>query len=302
LSTAHGLLQELVLLGGGGGVELGAVDRLGGDQRAHPAVLATAEVAGGEDVLQQAALQVAEVLGPGQGDRGRHRLEQPLLVRAGGDLAVDVEQVVDGVGVLLQRLARRVERAVAVRGSRPDVLFALLLVQLDAWLDGEVRRGDGLAVDRPPLLAEPAELVQAVLDLLAQQRVVALEPLRVGAVAGGDPVDGAALGGQGGPPLRAAAVDVGERQAALALQLVDQRGEPGGQAGEGVAPGGPGALCLVGADADRGEDGEHEEWTDQGDDELRSNWDIPQHRPHLVQKGEGAGKLPPTERRRNWCR
>jgi hypothetical protein len=211
-----------------------------------------------------------------RGDRGRHRLEQPLVVGAGSDLGVDVQQVVDGVGVLVQGRARGGERAVPLRGGRADVVLALLLVLLEARLDLEVLGGDGGAVDGRPLLGEATQLGEAVLDLGGELPVVALEPLGAGAVLGRGAVDGPALLGELRPLPRAVAVDVGERQAALALQLVDQRGEPGRQPGVGVAAAGPGALGLVGADPDEGQDAEHQEWADQGDNEFRSDRDITQ--------------------------
>jgi hypothetical protein len=150
------------------------------------------------------------------------------------------------------------------------------------------------------LLGEAAQLVQAVLDLLGELLVVALEPLGAGPVLGRDPVDGLALLGELRPPPSAAAVDVGERQAALALQFVDQWGEPGGQAGEGVAAVGSGALGLVGADPDQGEDRQHEEGADQGDNKLRADRNISQHlRRTWYREGRAVGNLPPDEWHRN---
>jgi hypothetical protein len=161
-----------------------------------------------------------------------------------------------------------------------EVLLALLLGLPEAGFDGEVLLGDAGVVDRLPLLGEAAQLVQAVLDLLGELVVVAGEPLGASAVLGRDPVDGLALLGELCTPSPAARVDVGQRQAALALQLVDQRGEPGGQPRVGVGAAGSGALGLVGADPDQGEDRQHQDGADQGDNEFRPNRDISQHLRH----------------------
>jgi hypothetical protein len=148
-------------------------------------------------------------------------------------------------GVLLQRLARGVEGAVALLDGVLELLLALLLVELDPRLDGQLRGLDRPVVDGVALVVEAAQLVQAVLDLLRQQLVVGAEALGLGPVGGGCPVDRGPLPEQGRSPLPAAAVDVADREAALALELVDEGGESGGQAGEGGAAGGPVALGLL---------------------------------------------------------
>jgi hypothetical protein len=167
---------------------------------------------------------------------------------------------------------------VAVRGRGFQVLLTLLLVDLDAGLDDQLLGVDLGAVDGVPLLGETSQLVQAVLDLLGQELVVGPEPLGVGPVPGGHPVDRAPLLGQIGTPQVAVAVDMGDGQAAFCLQLVGQRGQAGGQAGEGGAAPGPGALGLVLADAHQGQDGQHQQGAQQRDDQFRANWRITKHR------------------------
>ena len=177
-------------------------------------------------------------------------------------------------GVLLQRLARGVEGAVALLDGVLELLLALLLVELDPRLDGQLRGLDRPVVDGVALVVEAAQLVQAVLDLLRQQLVVGAEALGLGPVGGGCPVDRGPLPEQGRSPLPAAAVDVADREAALALELVDEGGESGGQAGEGGAAGGPVALGLALADADQGEDGQHQQGAEHADEELGADGEI----------------------------
>jgi len=80
------------------------------------------------------------------------------------------------------------------------------------------------------------------------------------------------------------------------LELVDQGGEAGGQAGEGGAALGPVALGQVLADADKGENSQHQQRAQQGDDELAADGEIPEHRrPTLgTAGGEGARTLSPA--------
>jgi hypothetical protein len=54
-------------------------------------VLVHAEVAFGEHVEQQPALQVGEVFGARQRHRGRYGVEQRLVVDGWGDRTVDIE-------------------------------------------------------------------------------------------------------------------------------------------------------------------------------------------------------------------
>ena len=81
----------------------------------------------------------------------------------------------------------------ALLGGVLELLLALLLVQLDARLDLQLAGDDLGAVDRLPLLAEAAQLAQAVLDLLGQQLVAGPEALGLGPVGGGRLVDDAPL-------------------------------------------------------------------------------------------------------------
>jgi hypothetical protein len=299
LRPGHGLLEELVLGLGGAGVELGHVELLGGDQGGQLAVLVLAEAVRGVDVLEQAALGVGEVLGPGQGDRGGDTLEQLGVVGAGGDLAVDVQQVADGVGVLVERLARGGQRAVALLGRFLELLLALLFVDLDARLDLQLLGIDPGAVDRLPLLAEAAQLAQAVLDLLGQQLVAGAEALGLGPVGGGRLVDDAPLLEQPGAPLPATAVDVADREAAFGLELVDEGGEAGGQPGEGGAPFGPVALGQVLADADQGEDGQQQQGAEEGDDELGADRRVAEHlrQPCVRRERKAHGRYRPCQDR-----
>ena len=119
---------------GGAGVELGGVDGLGRDQGAE---LGALEVAGGVHVLEQAALGVGEVLGPGQGDRGRDPLEQLSLLERGA-----ISPLMSSRSLMVSVYwSRALPGCRAGRGPprwRARLLLALLLVQLDAGLDGQL--------------------------------------------------------------------------------------------------------------------------------------------------------------------
>ena len=158
------LLEELVLGLGGVGVELGGVDGLGRDQGAELGVLVALEAVGGVDVLEQAALGVGEVLGPGEGDRGGDPLEQLGVVGAGA-----ISPLMSSRSLMVSVYwSSALPGCPAGRGPPRwrSLLLALLLVQLDAGPDGQLGGVDPGAVDRAPLLAEAAQLAQAVLDLL----------------------------------------------------------------------------------------------------------------------------------------
>ena len=210
------------------------------------------------------AFEVVGVLQAGERHEAGHRPEQRLVVAAGRDRGVKVQQRRDdrAVGGLDRRRGRR-------GGTDVDLLAVCLeFSQLPK------RPVEGLA--HPGVVGVGVQPADELLE--RRGRPVDHDPLRQ------HPVAGDRLARPGRDPVAA--------QRPLGLELVDERVASDRELGQIVAAAGLGASGERGSDPDSGEGDQAHEGEGEDGDHLRTNWRMSQH--GLVPRASESGPVRAT--------